>query len=273
MGQTVLDVIAHLAPFRKRYLNKELMEECGEANVLCLQEILSGDSQRFFDSLVRKYFPFAIRDNNKFKLISLRGSGLGVGTRIKQSVAKFLPFKSRGVSWDRYARKGALYTQLEFEGKTIDLITAHLQAGYSAESRLVRAQQLAELRNWVIELGSPDRHFIVCGDFNIQGLAETREAGEYKTLTTMLDGFTDLGAESDLATYHPHPEGNPLAHAFEKETTAQRIDYIFVRPAVRAAEIVCSGFKRFFDKPVASLGNGISSWASDHYGLKATFEI
>jgi len=273
MGQTVLDVIAHLAPFRKRYLNPEVLEECGGANVLCVQEILSRDSQRFFDTLMRKYFPFAVRDNNKFGFISLRGSGLGVGTSIHRSKTRFLPFQSRGVSWDRYARKGALYTQLEFEGKTIDLITAHLQAGYGVESRRVRVLQLAELKAWIAELGSPERHFILCGDFNIQGLAASRTMGEYATLTTMLDGFTDLGAESDLATYHPHPEGNPLAHAFEKEGSAQRIDYILLRPATRAAEIAVSGFRRFFDKPLSSLGKGISSWASDHYGLKATFEI
>jgi hypothetical protein len=49
---------------------------------------------------------------------------------MRQTPARFLPFKSRGVSWDRYARKGALYTQLEFEGKAVDLMTVHLQAGY-----------------------------------------------------------------------------------------------------------------------------------------------
>lgn len=273
MGQSVLDVIAKFAPFRKRYLAPEVSEECGGTNVLCLQEILSRDSELFFDSLRQKYFPFGIRDHNKFEFISLRGSGLGVGIRDKQTAAHFLPFKSRGVSWDRYARKGALYAQLEVEGRKIDLITAHLQAGYDVESRRVRAQQLTELKNWIAELGAPDRHFIVCGDFNIQGLTEARAAGEYKTLTTMLDGFSDLGADSDLATYHPHPEGNGLAHAYEKQQMAQRIDYIFMRPALRAAEIVCSGFRRFLDKPLASLGEGVAGWASDHYGLKATFEI
>ncbi len=89
----------------------------------------------------------------------------------------------------------------------------------------------------------------------------------------MLDGFSDLGADSDLETYHPHPEGNPLAHAFEKEGSPQRLDYIFLRPAAKSGHLVVRGFSRFFDKPLASLGKGISGWASDHYGLKATFEV
>ncbi len=309
MGQSVLDVITHLrAPFRRRFLSPEVIQECADSDVLCVQELLSRDSQRFFDGLVTKYFPFAVRDNNRFGFISLRGSGLGVGTRAaseqqiiatrqtaakavghgevrplvlsstplpskQQSTARFLPFKSRGFSWDRYARKGALYTELEFDGKKVDLMTVHLQAGYCSASQRARAGQLAELRLWIDELGSAERPFIICGDFNIQGLAEERESGEYRTLVTALNGFTDLGAESDLPTYHPHPEGNPLAHAFEKQASAQRLDYIFLRPAQRATGIISSGLRRFFDQPLASLGDGISSWASDHYGLKATFEI
>ncbi len=284
MGQTVLDVITHLrAPFRRRFFSPEVIQECADSDVLCVQELLSRDSQRFFDGLVTKYFPFAIRDNNRLGFISLRGSGLGVGTRAHkgkvsvtrhpQTPARFLPFKSRGVSWDRYARKGGLYTQLAVEGKTIDLLTVHLQAGDSAAAGRARLAQLAELRVWVEQLGSPERPFIICGDFNIQGLAAHRDAGEYAHMISMLDGFTDLGAESDLPTYHPHPEGNPLALFFEKQSHAQRLDYIFFRPAARASQIVASGMRRFFDQPLTSLGEGISGWASDHYGLKATFEI
>jgi|JI8StandDraft_1071087.scaffolds.fasta_scaffold55793_3 endonuclease/exonuclease/phosphatase family metal-dependent hydrolase len=288
MGQSVLDVITHLrAPFRRRFLSPEVIQECADSDVLCVQELLSRDSQRFFDGLVTKYFPFAVRDHNRFGFLSLRGSGLGVGTRAvkgqahvalkkpkhAQTPARFLPFKSRGVSWDRYARKGGLYTQLEFDGKTVDLMTVHLQSGYCPESRRARAGQLAELKAWVTELGAPDRPFIICGDFNIQGLAAERAAGEYGQLISALDGFTDLGAESDLPTYHPHPEGNPLAHLFEKQSSEQRLDYIFLRPAAKSTQIVTSEVRRFFDRPLGSLGEGISSWASDHYGLKATFEI
>ena len=149
----------------------------------------------------------------------------------------------------------------------------HLDVYKRQESRRARAGQLAELKAWVAELGAPDRPFIICGDFNIQGLAAERAAGEYGQLISALDGFTDLGAESDLQTYHPHPEGNPLAHLFEKQSSEQRLDYIFLRPAAKATQIVTSEVRRFFDRPLGSLGEGISSWASDHYGLKATFEI
>ncbi|MBL8033197.1 MAG: endonuclease/exonuclease/phosphatase family protein [Leptospiraceae bacterium] len=274
MGQSIIDVITHLrAPFGRRFGSQEVIEECGDSNVLCIQEILSRESQRFFDGLVQKFFPFAVRDNNKFGFISLRGSGLGVGTRAKQRQSRFMAFRTRGISWDKYARKGALYVQLEYGDRLFDIMTVHLQAGKDLGARAVRAAQLVELKEWVSTLGSKERPFIVCGDFNIQGLASERKGGEYEVLTSALDGFSDLGADTDLATYHPHPEGNPLAHAFEKQSGPMRIDYIFLRPAEKSAALEVSGFRRIFDKPLGDFGLGLAAWASDHYGLKATFEI
>ena len=269
MGQSIFDVVTYLrAPFSKRFFNSEVISQCAEPSILCIQEILSHTSQKFFDSLGKKHFLSSVRDHNRFRLASLRGSGLGVTTRVVALKAKILNFKSRGISWDKYARKGALYMQLELDReKKIDLITAHLQAGQSQTSKIVRAQQLVELKRWIVELGSAQRPFIVCGDFNIDAL--NANDGEYQTLKKTLGGFIDLGQASDLPTYHPHREGNPLAHAYEKESPPQRIDYIFMR----SDQLILSGFKRIFDRPIASLGQGIRAWASDHYGLMATLEI
>lgn len=281
MGQSVFDVITYLrAPFGKRFSSPEVMDECSSASVLCVQELLSHASQVFFDNLVRRYFPSGLRDNNRFGLLSLRGSGLGIaarepaaeGARTRKLQSRFLPFRSRGISWDKYARKGALYAQLKYADRLIDVMTVHLQSGMDAASTAVRAAQLAELSEWIQWLGSSDRPFIVCGDFNIQGLAEERASGEYQTLTGALGGFTDLGAESDLATYHPHPEGNSLAHAFEAQGEPMRIDYIFLRLAETGRAFTPSGFRRILDRPLAGL-SGLAAWASDHYGLVATFEV
>lgn len=281
MGQSVIDVITYLrAPFGKRFSSPEVIDECSSANVLCVQELLSRASQVFFDNLVRRYFPFALRDHNRFGLLSLRGSGLGIaarepateGAKTRKLQSRFLPFRSRGTSWDKYARKGALYAQFEYADRLVDVMTVHLQSGMDAASSAVRAAQLAELAEWIKWLGSSGRPFIVCGDFNIQGMAADRESAEYKTLTAALGGFTDLGAESDLPTYHPHPEGNPLAHAFEAEGEPMRIDYIFLRPAETGQAFTPSGFRRILDRPLSGL-TGLGAWASDHYGLVATFEV
>lgn len=281
MGQSVIDVITHLrAPFGKRFSSPEVIEECAATDILCVQELLSHDSQRFFDNLVRRYFPIALRDNNRFGFLSMRGSGLGIAAREATAarpmptkrISRFLPFRSRGISWDKYARKGALYVQLDYADRLIDVMTVHLQSGNSVAAQLVRAAQLAELAQWIRDFGAPARPFLVCGDFNIQGLGESRTQGEYPTLATALSGFTDLGADSDLATYHPHPEGNPLAHAFEIEGDAMRIDYIFMRPPETGRDFKIAQFRRILDKPLRGL-SGLAAWASDHYGLSATFEV
>lgn len=274
MGQSVLDVITHLrAPFGARFKNAQVIEECSDANVMCVQEILSRDSQRFFDGLVQKFFPFAIRDNNRFKFLSMRGSGLGIGARANQRYSRFFEFRTKGFSWDKYARKGALYMQCEYGDRLFDIMTVHLQSGTNIASRAVRAFQLAELVEWVRNVGSTERPFIICGDFNIQGLLSDEKSDEYDELTSTLAGFYDLGAQSNFPTYHPHPEGNPLAFAFETLGGPMRIDYIFLRPAERSAKFELSSFRRILDKPLANLGRGLAAWASDHYGLKATFEM
>jgi len=274
MGQSVLDVITHFrAPFGARLKNAEVIEECSDANVICVQEILSRDSQRFFDTLVQRFFPFAVRDNNRFGFLSMRGSGLGIGARANRRSSRFFAFRTKGLSWDKYARKGALYVQCEYGDRLFDIMTVHLQSGNSIAARAVRTFQLGELAEWVRSVGSTERPFIICGDFNIQGLQSEHKSDEYDELLNVLSGFHDLGAQTDLPTYHPHPEGNPLAFAFETLGGPMRIDYIFLRPAERTAKFELSSFRRILDKPLANLGRGLAAWASDHYGLKATFEI
>ena len=49
----------------------------------------------------------------------------------------------------------------------------------------------------------------------------------------------------------PTRRRNALAHAFEPGGRAQRIDYIFFRPARGAVELHCKQLEIFFDKPLA----------------------
>jgi endonuclease/exonuclease/phosphatase family metal-dependent hydrolase len=206
----------------------------------------------------------------------MRGCGLGIGARWPLTKTVLRTFPGARVGWDRLARKGALYAQLSFAGGvTVDVVTAHLQAGYDARAISVRAAQLVDLKALVDSVGAPDRPFIVCGDFNIDGLAHARGDAQYQSLAAALRGFEDLGAVDDLPTFDPHPEGNGLAHALEPGTSVQRIDYIFWRPACGRIDLLCTQTGRFFDKPLGQtlLRDGKAAWASDHYGLSVTFEL
>lgn len=264
-GQGFDALLALRAPHGHRFEDEAVRAGCCEVDVLCVQEILSRAAQRLFDALDTTHFVARFRDGNRPALDgSMRGCGLGVAARYPLESTTIRTFRSARVGWDRLARKGILYTRVRIdEARSIDLANVHLQAGYDPAAQRVRVAQLAHLRDVIEEIGSPERPFVVCGDFNICGLASARDASGYTALAAALDGFIDLGAASDLPTLHPHPEGNGLAYAFEPDAASQRVDYVFLRPT---KDVRCSDVTRFFDRPIES------GWASDHYGLCATLD-
>lgn len=278
MGQG-LDAVMHLrAPFGHRLEDAHVLSVCSSPDVLCVQELLSREAQRFFDAVGGASFVSRFRDDNRVRILdgSVRGTGLGVGARSTLKRTLLRNFPGRRVGWDRLARKGALYAELALdETRSMDIVTVHLQAGYEEDTARVRAAQLVELRRFVDEMGSPHRPFVVCGDFNIDGLEASRGKAEYRNLATVLEGFVDLGADADLPTFHPHPEGNALAHAFEPDAHDQRIDYIFLRPPASSGSVACTAVERILDRPLAdtTFGENKAGWASDHYGLCATLEL
>jgi endonuclease/exonuclease/phosphatase family metal-dependent hydrolase len=266
-GQGFVDALLALrAPHDHRYEDAAVKKGCCELDVLCVQEILSRSAQRFFDSLDAKHFIARFRDDNRpARDVSMRGCGLGIAARHPLESTTIRTFPGPRVGWDRLARKGILYARLRVdERRAVDVANVHLQAGYDPAAQRVRVAQLGHLRETIAEMGSPERPFVVGGDFNICGLAPARDASGYAELTAALDGFVDLGAAEDLPTLHPHPDGNALAYAFEPDAAPQRVDYLFLRPT---PDVRCAGVTRFFDRPIES------GWASDHYGLQATLVI
>lgn len=278
MAQGLSAVAAVRAPFPKRFRDAGVISECGSPDILCVQELLSREAEQFFDALGPGHFTSGFRDDNRMRFgtnVTMRGCGLGIGARAHFTKTRLSTFPGAPVGWDRLARKGALYTQIELTGGvTVDVVTVHLQAGYDVRAIAVRALQLVNLKLLVDAVGATSRPFVVCGDFNIDGLASARGRAEYRALAAALSGFTDLGAADDLPTFDPHPNGNGLAHALEPHLPSQRIDYIFFRPARGPVDLSCTRTERFFDKPLAQtrLRDGKTAWASDHYGLSATFE-
>jgi endonuclease/exonuclease/phosphatase family metal-dependent hydrolase len=278
MGQGLSAVSGMRAPFAARFRDASVLSACAEPDILCLQELLSREAQRFFDLVGAERFTSRFRDDNRMGFggrMTMRGSGLGIGARSLLTKTLVRTFPGARVGWDRLARKGALYTQLSFQaGVTVDLITVHLQAGYDAGAVAVRTTQLADLKQFIDSVSAPDRSFIVCGDFNIDGLGRARGGAEYGALAAALEGFEDLGACADLPTYDPHPHGNGLAYALAPDADAQRIDYIFFRPARDARVLRCKQIEVLFDKPLVATAafGSTAAWASDHYGLSALFE-
>jgi endonuclease/exonuclease/phosphatase family metal-dependent hydrolase len=269
------DALRERAPAGERLRAPEVRERCSEVDVLCIQELFSGEAQRFFDQLPEGRPGSAFRDGNAPRLWppSLRGTGLGLRARPPLASPSLRNFRSASGT-DRLARKGVLHARIEAGGSWIDLVNVHLQAGYHREAVQVRAAQLAELRAVIDAVGSSGRDFLVCGDLNIDGLAAARDGEEYRRLASTLGDFLDLGARDDRTTFHPHPGENELAHRFEPRGWPQRLDYILHRPAARGPALRLEALERTLDRPLGSTPapRGFrSAWASDHYGLLATF--
>src|SRR5262249_29260167 len=157
-------------------------KECSDADVFCTQEIMSTDTERFFDGLGR--FSVRHRDHNRFdwRTGTVRGAGLGIGTRQKPLSLGMRHFARPAVGWDRFARKGTMFARVPVvDGVAIDVLTLHLQAGADPTAKRVRIQQLQSLPALVGEVGSDETPFVIAGDFNIQGLASARDE-EYALL-------------------------------------------------------------------------------------------
>ena len=287
MGQGAYDAITSLrAPVPARFQHEDVHAACVVPDVLCVQELLSRDAETFFDGLGTTTFASRFRDHNRahWRSVTFRGTGLGIASRAPLLRPGVRHYRPPHVGWDKLARKGTLHAQIDLDhGPTFDLLNTHLQAGYDDAAIAVRAAQLDELATLVREVGDADRPFIVCGDFNINGLEPLRDSDPYRRLVAALDGFEDLGAKADLATFEPHPETNMLAHTFDPGAPRQRIDYVFFRPAARARRSFAPGLlERILDRPLAPRPNGGATtraasatplaFASDHFGLCATFE-
>ena len=97
-------------------------------------------------------------------------------------------------------------------------------------------------------VGSPDRPFVVCGDLTIDGLGPLRDGPEYRLLGASLPGFADLGAADDLPTLFPLAGGNTLAQRYSPVGRAQRVDYVFWRPARGRGDVRVTALELFLDR-------------------------
>jgi endonuclease/exonuclease/phosphatase family metal-dependent hydrolase len=262
-------ITAARAPHGARLRHDEVKRVLGWPHLICVQEVMSREAETFFDGLALE----RVRDVNGVRLwpMSMRGSGLGIAGRVHLGLHTSRPFATPSAGWDRLARKGTMHVRVDLDGIQVDVINVHMQSGYGARAESIRAQQVGELARRVAELGSADRIFLVCGDFNLCGLGARGTA--YALLRQALVGFEDLGASDDFPTFDPHPERNLLAYEVEPASPCQRLDYIFLRraglggPPVTVRQVV-----RILDRPLRPTGE-TPLYASDHFGLLATLEI
>lgn len=251
-------------PEAKRLEHPTVTSTLHDADIVCLQEVFLREAGDLFDRLAH---PYKLRDDSRtmWSPLSFGGSGLALASRHPFGATTLRAFEGPNAGAERFARKGMLHARVDISGVPVDIVTTHLQSGYGRGAETVRARQMDQLREWVDEVGAPERPMIVCGDMNVDGCGPTRK-GEYVTLRRLFAGYDDLGAQTDLVTFHPHPDHNVLAHRFEPGRKAQRIDYILVRASARST---ATSAERVLERRL----EGANTHASDHFGLRATLTL
>lgn len=254
----------------QRLSHPTVSAELTDLDLVCMQEVFLGDAEEFFDGLPHSH---KHRDTNETRIwpLTVGGSGLGLASKHRIVESGIQEFSRPQVSSERFARKGALFARVDVGGISFDVITTHLQSGYSKAARRVRERQLREIRQLVEKWSSPHHPVLLLGDFNICGLDPNQADGEYRTLLGHFAEFEDAGSLANCPTFHPDPEINSLAYRGEQHAAPQRIDYILFRPPKLGATVQLVEASVQFVHPLHIDGRRMH--ASDHFGLRATLEI
>jgi endonuclease/exonuclease/phosphatase family metal-dependent hydrolase len=249
-----------------RFEHPLVHEIAARADVLCMQEVYLSEAEQFFDGLGHDH---KLRDSNELRVLplSVAGSGLGVASRLPIARHGRRTFSPPYASAERFARKGMLHARVRVGETYVDVVNTHMQSGMGVLARMIRKGQLLELRRFVDDVGASGVPIIVCGDFNIDGLAKNR-ASEYAELARTLPEFTDLGAAADHVTFDS--EHNTLARKHWPGEPPQRLDYTFVCDPSGALEIVA--IERAFHVAL-ECASGASTFASDHYAVETRFTV
>lgn len=255
----------------ERLLHPVLRELVESTTIACFQEIFLAEAEEFFASLTHRERHL---DSNatEYRSLTFGGSGLAIASRFPRVEGRIARYAPPHTHAERFARKGMMHARLALGAgadRLVDVVTTHLQAGQSAAAKAVRSRQLASLGEFVESIRSDDRACIVCGDFNVDALAD--EPNEYRALREALPGFEDLGEAENAPTFAPRADMNALAHRFDAHEPVQRIDCVFFRQPADGS-IVPERLERVLDTPLVAERNP-PLFASDHYGLRATFRV
>jgi endonuclease/exonuclease/phosphatase family metal-dependent hydrolase len=253
-------------PDAHRFEHPHVRETITHTDVFCMQEIYLSEAETFFDALAHgdKY-----RDDNKTALrpLTFGGSGLGIATHARVAAHDKRAFSPPHVHTERFARKGMLHVRVEIDGALVDVVTTHMQSGGGVAARVIRKRQLGELRRYLDDVGRAGAPMIVCGDLNIDGLAQSGRA-EYAAIARALPAFVDLGAAADHVTYDT--ENNALARRHAPNEPPQRLDYMFLADPRGVLEVEAT--ERALHVALESKERP-RTFASDHYALGVRFRV
>lgn len=202
----------------------------------------------------RSGFPFQAWHREK-RWFDITTSGLFTLTNFAQDEVDFAPFE-QGATWDRFARKGVLFTRLRVPGVGfVDVYNTHYQAEHPYGE--IREHDNGVLAALVKKHDAGWPTFLL-GDFNM-----TADSPEYRDLQARLaprDGWPEANPDAPGYTVDPANTNKP------DSKRPERIDYVFALPRERW-EVRFERMAVAMDRPIEG------GHLSDHYGVQARVTI
>lgn len=189
----------------------------GPYDMLVFQEAFLGDARRILRRHLGQLYPYECGPANRSGGIRAN-SGIWILSQTPLQCLEEIDYRECEGFDDCMAHKGALLVETKWQGKPVQVLGTHLQAG---GPHAIRHSQYAEMRELL------DRHAregvpqVVCGDMNTR----RSDSLNYQTMLQTLDARD--GALTGIRQYTADGAANDLCGG--GSANRKVIDYIFLR--------------------------------------------
>lgn len=229
-------------------------------DILVLEEAFLKSSRKVLMDKVNKNYPYStkITPRGFFKT----NSGLWVLSKYPIKNQHFMTYKKKKGT-DRFARKGALYVEVEIGNKPFQLIATHAQS--FTKFAATREKQFKQLKNKLADIYFQDSiPQIILGDLNVNFFDST----EYQKMIDVLDVLPiSLSGEK----YSWDGSKNELAYQFFTHDT-ETLDYILLRKQHASSVSVISTEILNSKQPTSYCTKGFIH-LSDHHPLMSIIKL
>lgn len=186
-------------------------------DMLLLQEAFHGGARKKLLAEIGASYPY--RYGPVFRKGCKASSGLWVLARRPFQVVDSIEFRRKAGLDNRLARKGALLIATRWQGRRLQLLNTHMNAGGPVPIRMAQARAIGRLLQ---RHRQPEAWQLACGDFNTR----MRRPAVYAQLLELLEmpGFRPAGP----ILFTSETMGNDLRR--NRRPSHSTIDYIFIRP-------------------------------------------
>lgn len=193
---------------------EDIPAKISQFDVVILEELFDHDLRSTMTKRMQPQYPYHTKvvDGGNAKVLT---GGVMIFSKWPIVLEKQVVYKA-SASGDSLAAKGAIYAEINKEGKIYHIFGTHLQAGGDDSEKQARQKQIVELNNFIASLNIPATDpVLIGGDFNVNQFG-----GDINMLLNTLNVtlFDNIGYKYSF-------DGNIDTMAVSKNHS--RLDYVF----------------------------------------------